>query len=175
MPFDPSLPATDSEMRSDEMRHQFTGLKDLIDAIPPAPPETDPVFAASEAHLFVAGDKAKLDGLPPGGGGVLGTYSTRTISLDTVYQPSPTHPVLVTISAEITANFGGSKILEIYSDASNPPTTLRAKTGLVVSAPNDKATFAVMFAVPAGHYYKLTAPASGGSVVLVTAAMEFAL
>ena len=133
------------------------------------------MFAASEAALFAPGDKAKLDGIPAGGGGVVGTYATRTVSLGTAYQPSTTHPVLVTISAEITANFGGSKILEIYSDASNPPTTLRAKTGLVLSAPNDKSTFAVMFAVPAGHYYKLAAPASGGSVVLVTDAMEFAL
>ena len=175
MPFDPTLPATNSEIKSAELRNQFTGLKDLIDAIPPAPPETDPVFAASEAALFAAGDKAKLDGIPAGGGGVVGTYATRTVSLGTAYQPSTTHPVLVTISAEITANFGGSKILEIYSDASNPPTTLRAKTGLVVSAPNDKSTFAVMFAVPAGHYYQLAAPASGGSVVFVTDAMEFAL
>ena len=32
MPFNPALPLEDSEMRSDEMRNQFTGLKDLIDA-----------------------------------------------------------------------------------------------------------------------------------------------
>jgi hypothetical protein len=38
MPFDPSLPHTDSEMRSEEMRNQFTGLKTLIDAIPAGPP-----------------------------------------------------------------------------------------------------------------------------------------
>ena len=61
MAFNPNLPATDSEMRSEEMRSQFTGLKDLIDAIPAPPPEADPVFAASEAALLVPGDKAKLD------------------------------------------------------------------------------------------------------------------
>src|SRR5258706_10755283 len=37
MPFDPSLPATDSEMRSEEMRNQFTSLKTLIDAVPAGP------------------------------------------------------------------------------------------------------------------------------------------
>ena len=61
MAFNPNLTATDSELKSAEMREQFNGLKDLIDAIPAPPPETDPVFAASEAALLVAGDKAKLD------------------------------------------------------------------------------------------------------------------
>ena len=32
--FDPNLPATDSDMVSAEMRSQFNGLKDLIDAVP---------------------------------------------------------------------------------------------------------------------------------------------
>src|SRR5690349_10678384 len=31
MSFNPSLPASNSEMRSEEMRNQFNGLKDLID------------------------------------------------------------------------------------------------------------------------------------------------
>lgn len=34
MPFDSTLPLTDSEMLSNEMRNQFNGLKDLIDAGP---------------------------------------------------------------------------------------------------------------------------------------------
>ena len=37
MPFDPALPLEDSEMRSAEMRNQFNGLNDKIDALP-APP-----------------------------------------------------------------------------------------------------------------------------------------
>src|SRR5476651_17529 len=61
MPFNPNLPLTDSAMKSAEMRGQFNGLKDLIDAIPPASPETDPVFTASEAALLVPGDKANID------------------------------------------------------------------------------------------------------------------
>ena len=47
--FDPTLPATNSEMKSAEMRDQYNGLRDLI------VPEADPVFAASEAALLVPG------------------------------------------------------------------------------------------------------------------------
>src|SRR5437667_204277 len=36
MPFNPTLPALDSEMRSEEMRDQFNGLKTLIDENIPA-------------------------------------------------------------------------------------------------------------------------------------------
>ena len=36
MSFDPTLPATNSEMRSEEMRNQFNGLKDVIDLNLPA-------------------------------------------------------------------------------------------------------------------------------------------
>src|SRR5262245_30850190 len=36
MPFNPSLPATNSPMLSAEMRNQFNGLKDLIDDNIPA-------------------------------------------------------------------------------------------------------------------------------------------
>src|SRR5882672_7081248 len=65
MPFNPTLPITGSEIHSAELRNQFNGLKDLIDAIPAVPPETDPVFAASEAALLLPGDKVKLDAAAP--------------------------------------------------------------------------------------------------------------
>ena len=38
MSFDRNLPANGSNVRSDELRAQFTGLKDLIDAVPAGPP-----------------------------------------------------------------------------------------------------------------------------------------
>jgi len=38
MPYDPSYPATGIKLKSAEMRGQFTGLKELIDAIPAGPP-----------------------------------------------------------------------------------------------------------------------------------------
>lgn len=59
--FDPNIPRDFTDAVAGEMRDQFTSLKDLIDAVPAPGPETDPVFAASEASKFVAGDKAKLD------------------------------------------------------------------------------------------------------------------
>ena len=34
MPFDPTLPQTNSQIASAELRNQFNGLKDLIDASP---------------------------------------------------------------------------------------------------------------------------------------------
>ena len=84
MPFDPNLPLTGSKIKSAELRNQFNGLKEIIDAVPAGPPgpqgpqgpqgppggtnpETDPVFTASEAAQLVPGDKAKLDNaLQPG-------------------------------------------------------------------------------------------------------------
>ena len=59
--FDPNIPRDFTDAVAGEMRDQFTSLKDLIDAVPAPRPETDPVFAASEAAKFVDGDKAKLD------------------------------------------------------------------------------------------------------------------
>ena len=38
MPYDPSYPATGIKLKSAEMRAQFNGLKELIDAIPAGPP-----------------------------------------------------------------------------------------------------------------------------------------
>jgi len=65
--FNPLLPVHGSEITSAELRNQFNGLKDLIDALPAPPAETDPVFTASEAALLEPGDKDKLDAaLQPG-------------------------------------------------------------------------------------------------------------
>jgi hypothetical protein len=61
MPFIPTEPQNGEIVDADLLRNQFNGLKDLIDAGPAPEPETDPVFAASEAAKLVAGDKAKLD------------------------------------------------------------------------------------------------------------------
>lgn len=69
MPFDPTIPAPGSEIRSAELRNQFNSLKALIDVVTPPGPgaEADPVFAASEAAQLIPGDKAKLDSaLQPG-------------------------------------------------------------------------------------------------------------
>ena len=65
--FDPTEPQTNESVNADLLREQLTGLKTLIDAVPVPAPETDPVFAASEAAQLVPGDKNKLDNsLQPG-------------------------------------------------------------------------------------------------------------
>lgn len=38
MPFDPTLPVNSSKVRAAELRAQFNGLKEIIDAIPAGPP-----------------------------------------------------------------------------------------------------------------------------------------
>ena len=64
MPFDPNYPPHGAEVESAPLRDQFNAVHEEAIA-----PETDPVFAASEAGNLVAGDKAKLDAaLQPGTG-----------------------------------------------------------------------------------------------------------
>jgi len=173
MSFDPNIPLTDSEMKSAEMRDQFNGLKTLIDAIPPAPPETDPVFAASEAALFVAGDKAKLDSLSPGGP-QSGDYTSRTVTLGSVYQPSTAHDVLVIASYRLDYNAAADAYLEARSDAGNPPTTVRAKAGASCADVNVKKVFgALMFVVKQGSYYSLVDTSFGGAASLPGDVQEF--
>ena len=63
MAFDPTLPANNAEVRSEELRNQFTGLKDLIDAVPAPPAPQLPVYAAP------SGTPGQSD-TGPGGDGV---------------------------------------------------------------------------------------------------------
>jgi len=93
MAFDSSKPVDGTRIVAAELRNQLNALNEKIDAIPAGPPgpqgvpgndgppgpqgpqgpqggtnpETDPVFAASEAAQLVPGDKNKLDNaLQPG-------------------------------------------------------------------------------------------------------------
>jgi len=67
MSFDPSLPANGSDVRSDELRNQFTGLKELIDAVPVGPGSSgasgqiqiadgNGAFASDPTFYFLQGD-----------------------------------------------------------------------------------------------------------------------
>jgi hypothetical protein len=67
MPFNPDLPANGSEVTSAELRSQLTGLKALIDAIPPGPGSSgengqiqiadgNGTFASDPTFYFLAGD-----------------------------------------------------------------------------------------------------------------------
>ncbi len=60
--FDPNLPATDSDMVSAEMRSQFNGLKDLIDAVP-----TITSAVVDNVNTLPAGDPAAVTASISGG------------------------------------------------------------------------------------------------------------
>jgi len=71
MPFDPNIPAQGAPNSSAQMRAQFTGLKELIDAVPAGPPGADgqpgtPGTPGPQGPPFA---QAVVDGvttLPPG-------------------------------------------------------------------------------------------------------------
>jgi hypothetical protein len=198
MPYDPTKPANGSLISSAELRNQFTGLKDLIDAIPPAPPETDPVFAASEAHLFVAGDKAKLDAAlttetepaftgseaalfaagdkakldsfqPPGAK----AYSWPSVAIDTTRQPSLTQDTLVIAQVQLNCAGVGAGAANIKVGGGNPPVPQVTfcwfnGTGSVIMP--------VTFIVKAGEYYRIVNASSGaGTLAAINGVAEFSL
>jgi len=67
MPYDPTTPINGTTVDANVLRGKFNFINDKVDALPVPVPETDPVFAASEAALLEPGDKAKIDAaLQPG-------------------------------------------------------------------------------------------------------------
>ena len=52
MAFDATLPHTNAAIVSAELRGQFTGLKDLIDALPASGPMTDAINANSAGNTL---------------------------------------------------------------------------------------------------------------------------
>ena len=126
MAFNPNEPQDGADMRADVLRNQFTGLKEIIDAVPAGPPgpqgpqgppggtnpETDPVFTASEAAQFVPGDKAKLDtALQPGG-------NVSALANDAGYMTNP-----------MSSNAPGDMIYTMWSDTA-PGATMRARLAI---------------------------------------------
>ena len=115
MAFDPAEPKDGADVRADVLRNQFTSLKALIDAIPAGPPgppgpqgppggtnpETDPVFAASEAALLQPGDKNKLDNAVQPGSNV------SQLTNDAKYLVNP-----------MSTNAPGDMVYTMWSDSS---------------------------------------------------------
>ncbi len=194
MPFDPTLPASNSEVKSAELRNQFNGLKDLIDALPP---ETEPAFMTSEAHLFAPGDKAKLDAalqtetepvftgseaalFQPGDKAKLdsaatqtyvdtrsGAYAAGVASLETVRQPSLLHDMLVIARVTILTNqLPCNGIVDALTDANNPPTTIRGRFRVDLSAGYATHGQTLTFVVRKAEYYKLHFSGSGVTATL---------
>ena len=92
--------------------------------------------------------------------------SSPSRSLGTAFQPSATRPTFVSYSgrivSQITLSGGQSGRIELRSDASNPPTTVRARvaggaTGTVVAgvSQSDTAEAPLSYIVPAGHFVLL--------------------
>lgn len=115
------------------------------------------------------------------------TPSTPARALNTVFQPSATKITLVTYSVRITctATIGGNQDgkVELLSDASNPPTTVRAMMSnrmavtlaLTLQAINEQ-TSVLTALVPAGHYVKLlTTQITGTPAFALVSQTEVAL
>ncbi len=104
--------------------------------------------------------------------GVVGamTVATPARALDAAFQPSATRPVLCIYSVKI-GTFTDTGIIELLSDAANPPTTSRGnfEVGSGAVAVVEGAGLLV-YLVPPGHYVKLktTDLGSGATFTLVT-------
>jgi len=88
MPFDPALPVNSANIKAAELRAQFNGLKELIDAIPEGPPgpqgETGP--QGPQGDPGPAGDPGGPQGPqgepgPPGADGEV-TNAAMTAAID---------------------------------------------------------------------------------------------
>lgn len=102
----------------------------------------------------------------PGEGFGTITLNTPSRTLGTAFQVSTTRPALVSYSARVVSALslagGQAGRVELRSDASNPPTTVRQRvagglTGTVVVgvAMSDTAEGTMTYLVPAGHYVLL--------------------
>lgn len=102
------------------------------------------------------------------------TPSTPTRAIGTVFQPSATNAVLGMYSIQIscTASLTGGQAgqVQLLSDASNPPTTVRATianqntSGLTIglTVVNNQTT-TLPYLVPIGHYVKLVSTNTTGT------------
>ena len=89
------------------------------------------------------------------------TANTRAAVMDTVYQPSASRDTLVLASVQIATNAGGDGKIELLSDASNPPTTVRGtfRVGTALTTMAQQ----LCCIVKAGDYYKLKSTTAGGT------------
>lgn len=94
------------------------------------------------------------------------TPADNSRTLNSAFQPSSTRPTLVgfsvRVSSAVTVSGGQAGRIELRSDASNPPTTVRGRvaggiTGTVVVGISltDVSEGQLTYLVPAGHYVKL--------------------
>lgn len=109
-------------------------------------------------------------------------------TLDTSFQPSSTNQTFVTYSVTVVTSLkggsglGGVARIELRSDASNPPTTVRASGGgSLTSIPNTvpagvtittAVQVALTYVVPAGHFVKIASVGGQGSPTLTAFSLD---
>jgi hypothetical protein len=89
---------------------------------------------------------------------------TSTRTLNTVFQPSTTRPVLLIYTIRITTSTGGSAegLVQLLSDTSNPPTTVRCSVdngngiaGISLATISSFQNGVLVYMVPPNQYVKL--------------------
>lgn len=117
-------------------------------------------------------------------GGVNASASTPTRVIGTTFQPSTSRAVWCAYTAQIVANFslagGQTGTMQLLSDSSNPPTTVRATvtnglTGTIAVGLNMNGTQAVglSYLVPPGDFVRLVT--SGTATTTLTTQAEVTL
>ena len=132
MPFLPNEPQNGETVDADLLRENFAAVHEEATA-----PETDPVFAASEAALFVPGDKAKLDaggaGFNPNAAGELyscfGIFDGGNATNGVRLGGNQVDLQLYNMGQPVVVLSAGQKQLIGYPDYANPVPTVAAGWG----------------------------------------------
>lgn len=95
--------------------------------------------------------------------------SAQGRTLRTNFQPSERRPVLVTYSVQITVTSGENGMVQLISDASSTPTTVRSQishgltiTGLLTGG-TGIVTGTLTYLVPKGHYVRIQTTNTAGT------------
>lgn len=104
---------------------------------------------------------------------------TPTRALDTTFQPSTTRPTWVSYSVAITYAVAAlltdeGALVELLSDASNPPTTVRTSAQMRMQATlvgqlalTVESNHQLSYMVPTGHFVRLRSTIFGGGTAVI--------
>lgn len=117
----------------------------------------------------------------PAGFSTVTPNSSPGRSLNTVFQPSTTNAVAVFYDVDVTAGLslsgGTTGRVQLLSDASNPPTTIRRNMGngnsgalTIGLSLNQLVTMGLSYIVPIGHFVKLVTVNTTGTPTFSLAA-----
>lgn len=92
--------------------------------------------------------------------------TTPSRAIGTAFQPSTTKYVLGQYTIEMDSDAGESVLVELLSDAANPPTTARASAkNALTGGTKLVARQQLTYLVPPGHYVKLVVTQTGTSSI----------